>query len=170
VAPSGRALASLITREIDRASGKVLELGPGTGIFTDRLVTRGVAQSDLTLVEQNPGFVRLLKQRFPRASVLGIDAAALGLIRPPQGDLFGAAVCGLGLRNMPVGQIEAIMRSAFSQMLPDAAFYLFTYGRRCSVPVEVLERLDLVAEHLGTALLNLPPASVYRIARVRDVR
>jgi phospholipid N-methyltransferase len=71
---------------------------------------------------------------------------------------------------MPVGQIEAIMRSAFSRMLPDAAFYLFTYGRRCSVPVEVLERLDLVAEHLGTALLNLPPASVYRIARVRDVR
>jgi len=170
VAPSGRALASLITREIDRASGKVLELGPGTGIFTECLVTRGVDQCDLTLIEQNPGFARLLKKRFPRATILEIDAATLGLIRPPQGDLFGAAVCGLGLRNMPVGQIEAIIRSAFSRMLPDATLYLFTYGRRCSVPVEVLERLDLVAEHSGTALLNLPPASVYRIVRVRDIR
>jgi phospholipid N-methyltransferase len=55
-------------------------------------------------------------------------------------------------------------------MVPDAALYLFTYGRRCSVPVEVLEKLGLVAERFGTALLNLPPASVYRIARVRDVR
>jgi len=165
VAPSGRALASLITREIDEGSGRVLELGPGTGIFTDRLVTRGVNQSDLTLVEQNPGFARLLRQRFPRATILEIDAVVLGLIRPPQGDLFGAAVCGLGLRNMPVGQVEAIMRAAFSRMLPDAALYLFTYGRRCSVPAEVLERLGLVADHFGTALLNLPPASVYRVAR-----
>jgi phospholipid N-methyltransferase len=170
VAPSGRALAALITREIDQASGKVLELGAGTGIFTDRLVTRGVDQSDLTLVEQNPGFARLLKKRFPGASVLEIDAAALGLIRQRQGDLFGAAVCGLGLRNMPVGQIEAIMRSVFSRMVPDAALYLFTYGRRCSVPVEVLERLGLAAEYFGTALLNLPPASVYRIGRLRDIR
>lgn len=170
MAPSGRALASLITREIDWASGKVLELGPGTGIFTDHLVTRGVNQSDLTLVEQNPGFARLLKKRFPRATILEIDAATLGLIRPPQGDLFGAAVCGLGLRNMPVGQIEAIIRSGFSRMLPDAALYLFTYGRRCSVPVEVLEKLGLVAERFGTALLNLPPASVYRIVRLRDIR
>ena len=170
VAPSGRALASLITLEINQGSGKVLELGPGTGIFTDRLLTRGVDQSDLTLVEQNPGFARLLRQRFPRATILEIDAAALGLIRPAQGDLFGAAVCGLGLRNMPVGQVEAIIRSAFSRMLPEAALYLFTYGRRCSVPVEVLEELGLVAERFGTALLNLPPASVYRIARVRDVR
>jgi len=170
IAPSGRALALLITREIDEGSGKVLELGPGTGIFTDHLLTRGVDQSDLTLVEQNPGFVHLLKQRFPRASILEIDAAALGLIRPPEGDLFGAAVCGLGLRNMSVRQIEAIMRSAFSLMLPGAAFYLFTYGRRCSVPMEVLERLGLVAERLGTALLNLPPASVYRVMRVQGIR
>nr|WP_246426166.1 rRNA adenine N-6-methyltransferase family protein [Sphingomonas kyeonggiensis] len=160
----------MITREIDQTSGKVLELGPGTGIFTERLVSRGVDQSDLTLVEQNPGFVRLLKQRFPRATILEIDAAALGLIRQPRGDLFGAAVCGLGLRNMPVGHIEGIMRSAFSRMLPDAALYLFTYGRRCSVPAEVLERLGLAAEHFGIALLNLPPASVYRIVRVRNIQ
>lgn len=170
IAPSGRALALLITREIDGGSGKVLELGPGTGIFTDRLITRGVDQSDLTLVEQNPGFVHLLKQRFPRASILEIDAAALALVRPPEGDLFGAAVCGLGLRNMPVRQIEAIMRSAFSRMLPSAALYLFTYGHRCSVPVEVLDRLGLIAERFGTALLNLPPASVYRIMRVKGIR
>lgn len=165
IAPSGKALASLITREINEGVGKVLELGPGTGVFTDRLVTRGIDPSDLTLVEQNPSFARLLKQRFPRATVLDIDAAALGDARQSEGELFGAAVCGLGLRNMHAGQVEAIMRSTFTRMSADAAFYLFTYGRRCSVPADVLDRLGLVAEHVGTALLNLPPASVYRILR-----
>jgi phosphatidylethanolamine/phosphatidyl-N-methylethanolamine N-methyltransferase len=162
VAPSGRALASLITRGIDKGSGRVLELGPGTGVFTHRLISRGVDESDLTLIEQNPGFARLLRQRFPRATVLDIDAAALG-DAPDEG--FGAAVCGLGLRNMQGAQIEAILRAAFTRMAPDASLYLFTYGRRCSVPVDVLARAGLVAEYVGTALLNLPPASVYRIYR-----
>jgi len=162
VAPSGRALASLITREIDNGSGKVLELGPGTGVFTHRLISRGVNESDLTLIERNPAFARLLKQRFPRATVLDIDAAGLG---DAPGEHFGAAVCGLGLRNMEPVQIEAILRAAFARMTPDASFYLFTYGRRCSVPVDVLARAGLVAEYVGTALLNLPPASIYRICR-----
>lgn len=162
VAPSGRALASLITREIDNGSGRVLELGPGTGVFTHRLIGRGVAESDLTLIEQNSGFAGLLRQRFPRATVLDIDAAALG---DTPDEHFGAAVCGLGLRNMQGAQIEAILRAAFARMAPDASFYLFTYGRRCSVPVDVLARAGLAAEYVGTALLNLPPASVYRIYR-----
>ena len=34
IAPSGAALADLITREITASTGPVLELGPGTGAFT----------------------------------------------------------------------------------------------------------------------------------------
>jgi phosphatidylethanolamine/phosphatidyl-N-methylethanolamine N-methyltransferase len=170
VAPSGKALAALITREIDASSGAVLELGPGTGVFTARLLSRGVQESDLTLVEQNSGFARLLGQRFPRATILDIDAAALGHGREGESPLFGAVVCGLGLRNMPPAQVEAIVRAAFARMAPGAAFYLFTYGRRCSVPADVLEEIGLVAEHVGTALRNVPPASVYRLTRFAPAR
>src|SRR2546427_320625 len=38
IAPSGANLASLITSEITAASGPVLELGPGTGVFTEALL------------------------------------------------------------------------------------------------------------------------------------
>lgn len=165
VAPSGRALVSLITRDIDGQVGAVLELGPGTGVFTRGLVARGVAECDLTLVEQNPIFARLLKQRFPRATVLSIDAAELNLSGEAGARVFGAAVCGLGLRSMDAGQVEAIMRAAFTRMRPGAALYLFTYGARCPVPDEVLDRLALVADRIGTTLRNVPPASVYRILR-----
>ncbi|WP_242128088.1 SAM-dependent methyltransferase [Sphingobium sp. Sx8-8] len=168
VAPSGKALASLITRSVDKWTGPVLELGPGTGVFTQNLIARGVAEWDLTLVEQNPTFARLLKQRFPRATVLGIDAADLTHAQKADSSDFGATICGLGLRSMNAEQIEAIIHAAFSRMTPDAAFYLFTYGRRCSVPVDVLTRLGLVADRVGTTLRNVPPASVYRLASRAD--
>ena len=164
IAPSGKALVSLITRQIDGRNGPVLELGPGTGVFTHGLIARGVHERDLTLVEQNPGFTRMLKERFPRATVLGIDAAALEQ-RQHAVSAFGAAVCGLGLRNMGIAQVRAVMRAAFSCMAPGAALYLFTYGRRCSVPPAVLDELDLFAERVGMTLRNLPPASVFRILR-----
>jgi phosphatidylethanolamine/phosphatidyl-N-methylethanolamine N-methyltransferase len=164
VAPSGNALASLITCGVDKWTGPVLELGPGTGVFTQNMVARGVAECDLTLVEQNPTFARLLKQRFPRATVLDIDAADLTHAKKAGRSDFGATICGLGLRSMNAEQIEAIIRAAFTRMKPNASFYLFTYGRRCSVPVDVLTRLGLVADRVGTTLRNMPPASVYRLA------
>ncbi len=164
VAPSGKALAALMIHGIDETTGAVLELGPGTGVFTHALVARGVAESDLTLVEQNPIFARLLQQRFPRATILGIDAADLSQAQTAGTGIFGAAICGLGLRSMDALQVEAIMRAAFARMKPDAALYLFTYGRRCSVPVEVLTRLGLTAERVGATLRNVPPASVYRLS------
>jgi phospholipid N-methyltransferase len=60
ILPSGRALASLITKDISAATGPVLELGPGTGVFTQALLARGVRQQDLTLIEYGSDFARLL--------------------------------------------------------------------------------------------------------------
>src|SRR3981081_2043104 len=75
ITPSGANLASLITSEISAASGPVLELGPGTGVFTEALLERGVRESDLTLIEYGSDFMRLLQARFPKARVLWMDAA-----------------------------------------------------------------------------------------------
>ena len=166
IAPSGPALASLITCEIDGASGPVLELGPGTGVFTRALTRRGVAERDLTLVERSPSFAGLLKDRFPASTVLTIDAADLLLTRRAAAQPFGAVVCGLGLRNMTSPEVESIVRASFTVLRPLGSFYLFTYGGRCSVPDDVLDRLGLIAEKVGSTLRNLPPASVYRLRRI----
>lgn len=164
IAPSSKALAQLITRDIDARTGPVLELGPGTGVFTQSLLDQGVAERDLTLVEYDDGFARLLKKRFPQANILRIDAAELADNHRSPSDLFGAAICGLGLLNMRPAKVEAILRAAFMRMHRGAPLYLFTYGRNCPVPDEVLQRLDLDAFHVATIWRNMPPASVYRIA------
>jgi phosphatidylethanolamine/phosphatidyl-N-methylethanolamine N-methyltransferase len=160
IAPSSRWLAEAITSDIT-AGTRVLELGPGTGVFTRALIDRGVAERDLVLVERNPDFARLLEERFPQASILTSDAAALPVFTHP----CDAAVSGLPLLSMPALQVMRILKGVFRLLTPQASLWQFTYGPRCPVPQTVLDRLSLQARHVRFVPFNLPPASVYRIER-----
>lgn len=165
VAPSGKALAELITREIGPATGHVLELGPGTGVFTRALLAKGIAEHDIAVVELDPTFASLLKTRHPQMQVLQIDAATLTAQPLFDGDPIGAVVCGLGLLNMPPDVVHNILHGAFHHLGDNGRFYLFTYGRRCPVPAHTLRALHLHAELKGKTWRNIPPASVYCISR-----
>lgn len=159
-----------MTRDISARSGAVLELGPGTGVFTEALLKRGVRQENLTLVEYSSEFARLLQTRFPRTRVLWMDASRLGESRLYEGASLGAIVCGLGFLNMPHETVAGILRAAFAYLRPDGAFYLFTYGARCSVADTTLAELGLAVTSVGKTYRNIPPASVYRIARQLEAR
>lgn len=168
VAPSSAELGRLMTRDISAATGPVLELGPGTGIFTRALIDRGVAERDLTLVELGDEFAAMLALRFPQARLLRGDAARLARALPAGGEPFGAVVSGLPLLSMPPRKVHAILKGAFDRLRPDGAFNQFTYGVRCPVPGPILERLGLTAVRTGTVLKNMPPAGAYRITRRTD--
>ena len=88
IAPSSAALGELSTREISPESAPVLELGPGTGVFTYELLKRGLRQQDLTLVESGADFIGLLQMRFPGARVLWMQ---LGVANPQARRRAGAA-------------------------------------------------------------------------------
>ena len=165
VTPSSRSLARLITREIDPRYCPVLELGPGTGVFTRALIERGVREEDLVLVESGPDFAAVLKARFPASTILSIDAARLadGHSEIPAG--IGAAVSGLPLLSMPTRKVMAILSGIFLHMRPGGHLYQFTYGPRCPIPRPLLDRLGLRARRIGGTIRNFPPASVYRISR-----
>jgi phosphatidylethanolamine/phosphatidyl-N-methylethanolamine N-methyltransferase len=165
LAPSGAALARLITREISAAHAPVIELGAGTGAFTRALLARGVPEEALVLVEADANLARLLRARYPRAQVLQLDAARLRHVEVLGGALAGCVVSGLPLLSMSPRQIVAVLGGAFAHLPAGAAFYQFTYGPRCPVPPRILERLELNAVHVGRTLANLPPASVFRIER-----
>ncbi|WP_198961065.1 rRNA adenine N-6-methyltransferase family protein [Bradyrhizobium sp. UFLA03-84] len=165
IAPSGAALAELITRDINANTGPVLELGPGTGAFTYQLLKRGVRQQDLTLIEYGSDFMRLLQLRFPGARVLWMDAARLASERLYDGAPVGAVVSGLPLLNMSPRKVISIVGGAFSYMRPGGAFYQFTYGMRCPIRRPILDRLGLRATLVDRAILNVPPAAVYRLTR-----
>lgn len=166
IAPSSKALAALMTSEIEMQHAPVLELGPGTGVFTKALIARGLDPEALTLIELDAEFASLLRARFPQAQVLEMSAARLRVQQLFGGRKAGAAISGLGLLSMPPRMVMAILAGTFFHLRPEAAFYQFTYGPRCPVPRPMLIRLGLRAERIGGTFRNLPPASVYRIRRV----
>lgn len=165
VAPSSRALARLICREIDPAQAPILELGPGTGVFTEALLARGLAPAQLILVEACERFADRLRRCHPLARVLQTDAARLGEHPALAGVRAGAAISGLPLRAMRPATVEAILAATFAHLAPQANLYAFTYGLRCPVAEAVLHRLNLSAQPTGRVWGNLPPATVYRIRR-----
>ena len=166
VAPSGQSLARLMTAEISPDTGPVLELGPGTGVFTKALLARGLAEDDLTLVEFGADFAHMLGARFPRTRVVRMDATQLAESALYDGAPVGAVVSGLPLLSMSARSIEQILAGAFGYMREGGAFYQFTYRPMCPVPRPVLDRLGLKATLVGRPVRNIPPAAVYRVTQV----
>lgn len=167
IAPSGAALAKLITSEISSDTGPVIELGPGTGAFTRAIIGRGVSQSELALIEFEPKFAAALRSRYPQATILRMDAARLSSVEFFDRRPVGAIVSGLPLLSMSALQVTKILIAAFQKMSPSGGFYQFTYGFRCPVPAEVLGRLGLKAVRIGGTLANIPPAAVYRLRKIQ---
>src|SRR6201995_2079660 len=101
--PSGRLPARTMDQYVEVDSdAPVIELGPGTGAITNALIERGIDQKRLVLVEYNPGFCALLRERYPRARIVQGDAYAL---RTSLGDALdepaSAVVSGLPLVTKP---------------------------------------------------------------------
>src|SRR5258708_14948899 len=124
VTPSGKGLARAMARCVDPDSaGPVIELGSGTGAVTKALVERGIDSSRLVLVEFNPSFCRLLRTRYPDATVIQGDAYRIqhllgGLLREPA----AAVVSGLPLTTKPFKHRIQFIDEAFGLMAVHSPF------------------------------------------------
>ena len=160
VMPSSPALARTMARYVDpTASGPVIELGPGTGPVTEAMVERGVDPSRLILVEFDPDFCRLLRTRYPRATVVQGDAYRLRrlletYVRTPA----SAVVSGLPLVTKPVLARVRLITDAMSLLAPGAPFVQFTYAMVTPIP-KALNGIKAEASEL--IWMNVPPARVW---------
>ena len=160
VTPSGKMLARTMARYVDpQSDGPVVELGPGTGPVTEALVEAGVAPERLVLVEFNPSFCRILRARYPQATLVQGDAYGMRrlletlLLQPA-----AAVVSGLPLVTKPIKMRMRLIRDAFDLMLPGAPFVQFTYSVASPLP----RRLSgFSVEAAGRFWMNLPPARVW---------
>ena len=167
VAPSGKILARAMARYVDPHSiGPVVELGPGTGPVTEALVEAGVAPSRLVLVEFNPAFCRILRSRYPEATLVQGDAYSMRrlletlLLQPA-----AAVVSGLPLVTKPIRQRLRLIRDALDLMVPGAPFVQFTYSVASPVP----KRFGgFSAEASERIWLNIPPARVWVYRKTAD--
>jgi phospholipid N-methyltransferase len=164
VAPSSRWLAKLMATGVPDTA-RVVELGAGTGTLTTALLDAGVRPENLFLVEQHADFVAVLRARFPGATVVEADAAAL---TQSLGVLRGSVdyvISGLPILWFSREKKAAILDEAFALLTPGGRFHQFTYLGRPPVGSRLLAELQLRATLLGIAPMNLPPAFAYRFER-----
>jgi phosphatidylethanolamine/phosphatidyl-N-methylethanolamine N-methyltransferase len=160
VMPSGRVLARTMAQYVDiNSSGPVVELGPGTGAITNALIEHGVDQKRLVLVEYNPGFCALLRDRYPHAKVVQGDAYKL---RDSLWDVLSvpasAVVSGLPLVTKPMLTRLKLIRDAFLALAPGAPFVQFTYSVAPPIPKSLPGVSTEASERIW---MNLPPARVW---------
>jgi len=134
ILPSGRWLARALTRYVRQPAGprRILEVGPGTGAVTRRLVTSLQPQDELDLVELNPAFVKQLEHRFqverafrdvaPRTRILSCAVEAL-----PNDTQYDLIISGLPLNNFSVATVEAILHKLTTLLKPAGTLSFFEY-------------------------------------------
>lgn len=160
VMPSSKLLARTMAQYVDVDSkGPVVELGPGTGAITNALIEHGVDQKRLVLVEYNPGFCALLRDRYPQAKVVQGDAyklrdSLLKVLDVPA----SAVVSGLPLVTKPMLTRLKLMRDAFVALAPGAPFIQFTYSVAPPIPKSLPGVSTEASERIW---MNLPPARVW---------
>ena len=160
VMPSGRLLARTMAQYVEvKSEGPVVELGPGTGAITSALIDHGVDQKRLVLVEYNPGFCALLRDRYPQAKVVQGDAYSLrdtlwNVLSVPA----AAMVSGLPLVTKPMLTRLKLIRDAFIALAPGAPFVQFTYSVAPPIPKSLPGVSTEASERIW---MNLPPARVW---------
>jgi phosphatidylethanolamine/phosphatidyl-N-methylethanolamine N-methyltransferase len=160
VMPSSRLLARTMADYVDaEGSGPVIELGPGTGAITNGLIQRGIDPSRLVLVEYNPSFCALLKDRYPQATVVQGDAYSLrATLRNALKAPAAAIVSGLPLVTKPMAVRLRLIRDAFALAARHAPFIQFTYSMAPPIPKSLPGVHTEASERIW---LNLPPARVW---------
>jgi len=160
VMPSSKALARTMARYVDpNSTGPVIELGPGTGPVTEALVEHGVDPARLVLVEFNPDFCRLLRTRYPAATVVQGDAYRLRrLLETTVREPAAAMVSGLPLMTKPLRTRLRLIADAMTLLGPGAPFIQFTYAMMPPIPKALS---GISAEPSNLIWMNLPPARVW---------
>jgi phosphatidylethanolamine/phosphatidyl-N-methylethanolamine N-methyltransferase len=124
--PSSPALGEAMARWLPESNGELmLELGPGTGNVTEKLLEAGLPQERLVAVEKSERLAGFLSQRFPKARIIAGDA--LHLDRVLDGMKFGAVFSSLPLKLFSEQEVERISDALSQVLLPGAPWVQFSY-------------------------------------------
>jgi phospholipid N-methyltransferase len=196
--PSGRFLARALARFVDGYSAngddahdrprrrRILEVGPGTGAVTRRIIA-GMGRDDtLDLVELNDTFVRGLRQRFQHDPAFQAVADRARVLHSPIEDLpreetYDVIVSGLPLNNFSAELVERILAALLGLLSAEGTLSFFEYiavrpARALVSGRAERTRLRGVARAMRAVLepceirreaiwLNVPPAWVHHLRR-----
>ena len=188
VAPSSRFLAKAMTVPLAQREGvsRVLEVGPGTGAVTKKIVQLLKPDDQFDLVELNDTFAELLQQRFESdakyRAVAKRSAVHVCPIQEFKADQpYDIIISGLPMNNFPPDLVRQIFQRFFKLLAPGGTLSYFEYmyirplRKIVAAPPEKkrLTELDRIAnEYLDKyridrswVFVNMPPAWVQHLRK-----
>lgn len=172
IAPSSRWLARRMVESGDLPSADtVVELGPGTGSFTQAILDTIAPSTTFFALEINEKFATSLSQRFADLTVFNDSAEKLPQYLADQGKTaVDCVLCGLPWASLPMEVQEGVMAAVVEALRPGGTFATFAYLHALCLPNarRFRRRLESVfskVELSPVVWLNLPPAFVYRCTK-----
>lgn len=167
--PSSEALSHAVADASEFAPhDTVVELGPGTGNFTELLLNRLDKNGRLVALELSATNVEVLQRRFPKSEMHFDSAEHVAKYVPAQ--TARCVVSGLAWGNMMPALQDRIMSAITSALAPGGQFVAFAYSHAYYYPTTIRFRKLMAREFARvettpTIWRNLPPAYVYRCWR-----
>ncbi|MEB3366303.1 class I SAM-dependent methyltransferase [Saccharopolyspora mangrovi] len=170
--PSSRALAEQMVAPIPLTGDPVVvELGPGTGAFTEVIQRRLAGRGTHLAVELNQGWAADLGHRYPGVESVCDSARRVPELLAERG-LGKADVVVSGLPWVAHAPVDGVplVRVLAEVMAPEGAFTQFAYTWTRWAPPARRQHADLRATFEETVVSrtvwrNLPPAVVYLARR-----
>lgn len=196
ITPSSRFLARALCRPLERreqagagtSAGdatrpvRILEVGPGTGAVTRRIVSLLRPGDVLDLVELNPEFVAVLKRKFSSDFAVAADQSTVyerSLEAHDSDAPYDFVISGLPLNNFPPDLVERIFEAYFRLLAPTGTLSYFEYmfirplrrsighrrerARMTEVNAVIRPYLDRNRFQRDWVFVNFPPAWVQHL-------
>lgn len=151
-----------------RRCSVIVEYGPGTGVFTRYLLSRMGAASRVILIERNPGFARMLAQRFRDPRVVVRNACASNVL--PTLEECGvrsadAILSGIPFSFLPYETRMEIVKNTHAALREDGTFLAYqTFYQANNHLKEPLESV-FRAVRVEYEMLNIPPMRIYEAVK-----
>lgn len=171
--PSSASLArAMLAGIVLRPGDVVVELGSGTGAVTSALAAAcvGVADVRCLLIERDPRFCDLLRQRYPDMIVHQAHVDDLAPVLRQYGLPPARLILGeLPYAAMPEQQQRAVLAGALAALRDDGEFRLFNFAGRHWLPgarrvQRILAEMSPRVVRGAVVWRNLPPAIVLTAA------
>jgi phospholipid N-methyltransferase len=159
--PSSRFLAAKMLNHIPIKEAKVVvELGPGTGVFTEKILEKIGATTQLIVVELNDDFFSTLENKFhhPNLHLKHGSADQIGIYLKELGfEKANLIISSLPLANFPSELRKNVIETAKDCLDDSGKFVQFQYSLQS---LKTLKR-NFHSVKVNFAALNFPPAFVY---------
>jgi len=132
ITPSSRHLAAALLDRIDfQSTRRIVELGPGTGVFTREALRRLSGDGALLALDTNQDFVELLRRDCadPRLTVLQASAERVDRIVAERGwDTVDVVISGIPYALLPRRVTNGIVQASWRVLAPDGLFVGYQYS------------------------------------------